>query len=265
MRRAGTPTAAAHRRARRGHARGRLRHQRRAAAAVALLALAAVGVWVLDSGAPHRAPRAARAAVRVHATRARRATPSTALAVPHRPVAPAPGALPQTHADPSARSAFFKRLMADLWDGIARGSLRPALAAFFPRAAYVQLKEVPAAASDWENRLVRDFELDIGAAHALLGPGAARARLLAVHVNSAYGHWVPPGVCANGVGYYEMPGARLVYREGGATRSFGIASMISWRGEWYVVHLGAVLRSGEGGVVDEPAAGAGTPAYSGTC
>jgi hypothetical protein len=51
----------------------------------------------------------------------------------------------------------------------------------------------------------------------------------------------------------------------GELRSFGIASMISWRGVWYVVHLGAVLRSNETRVVDEPASGPGTSEYSATC
>jgi hypothetical protein len=41
--------------------------------------------------------------------------------------------------------------------------------------------------------------------------------------------------------------------------------MISWRGEWYVVHLGAVLRETETGTVAEPALGPGRSAYSGTC
>jgi hypothetical protein len=76
---------------------------------------------------------------------------------------------------------------------------------------------------------------------------------------------VPPGVCYNDVGYYEVPNARVVYLEGGQVRSFGIASMISWRGRWYVVHLGAVLRNADVGVVDEPASGRGTSAYSSTC
>ena len=89
--------------------------------------------------------------------------------------------------------------------------------------------------------------------------------LIAVHVPTSYAHWVEPGACYNSIGYYEVPNARVVYRAGGQERSFGIASMISWRGVWYVVHLGAVLRPGEEGVVDEPATGPGAPAYSGTC
>lgn len=155
--------------------------------------------------------------------------------------------------------------MASLWDGVRRGSTEGALAAFFPRDAYVRLKAIASAGSDWSGRLVHAYDADIAAAHRLLGAGAASAQLIAVDVPSSYGHWVAPGVCYNAVGYYEVPNARVAYMEGGRVSSFGIASMISWRGEWYVVHLGAVLRNEDVGVVDEPASGRGTSAYSGTC
>ncbi len=129
----------------------------------------------------------------------------------------------------------------------------------------MQLKAIPSAASDWSNRLVYDYGLDIAAAHNLLGRHAAGARLEAIHAPAAFGHWIEPGVCDNRIGYWELPNARIVYRAGGRTSSFGIASMISWRGVWYVVHLGAILRSSVTGMVDEPASGPGTPVYSGTC
>jgi len=51
----------------------------------------------------------------------------------------------------------------------------------------------------------------------------------------------------------------------GPLGAFGIASMISWHGVWYVVHLGAILRSSDTGQVDDPASGRGTSEYSGTC
>jgi hypothetical protein len=155
--------------------------------------------------------------------------------------------------------------MALLWTGIAHGSTEAALPAFFPRGAYLQLKTIFSAGSDWRNRLVRDYDLDITAAHSLLGAHAGRAQLIGVRAQSGYGHWVPPGVCENDVGYYELPNARVVYREDGEVRSLGIASMISWRGAWYVVHLGAILRSSGEGVVHEPSSGPGVSAYSGTC
>jgi len=155
--------------------------------------------------------------------------------------------------------------MASLWAGVVRDSAVPALPAFFPRDAYVQLKAIGSAGSDWNDRLVHDYRLDIAAAHALLGPGAPHAQLIKVDVPSSYGHWIQPGVCYNRVGYYEMPNARVVYRDNGQIRSFGIASMISWRGVWYVVHLGATLRSTDSGRVDDPGPGQGTSVYSGTC
>jgi hypothetical protein len=155
--------------------------------------------------------------------------------------------------------------MASLWAGIVHDSLAPALAAFFPKGAYVQLKAIASAGSDWTNRLVHDYGLDIAAAHALLGADAGRASLIEVNVPASYGHWIEPGVCYNSIGYYEMPGARVVYREDGQISSFAIASMISWRGVWYVVHLGAILRSADSGTVAEPTSGPGTSADSATC
>jgi len=176
-----------------------------------------------------------------------------------------PGDLPQTDALPAADTPAFEREVSALWAGVVAGASAPALPAFFPEQAYAQLKQIPDAEGDWDDRLVADYSLDLAAAHELLGADPREAELLGVDVPTSYAHWVPPGVCYNSVGYYEVPNSRLVYREGGVVRSFGIASMISWRGTWYVVHLGAVLRSGYGGVVDDPELGAGTPAYSSTC
>jgi hypothetical protein len=196
---------------------------------------------------------------------AQAATPPAATHPRPRRPHPLPGTLPQTHQLPSSRTRQFAAEIAALWRGIRTGSLAAALPAFFPEAAYVQVKAVADPHSDYVNRLVADYALDIEAAHALLGTRPARARLRAVDVPAAYAHWVPPGSCYNRVGYYEVPNARLVYDAGGGRRSFGIASMISWRGVWYVVHLGAVTRSGSGGIVDDPSAGAGTPTPSSTC
>ena len=153
--------------------------------------------------------------------------------------------------------------MAALWDGVRLGSVQTALPAFFPEAAYVQLKAIGDPAGDWSGRLVRDYALDLSAAHAVLGADPGAARLVRVIVPADYAHWVDPGACYDSVGYYEVPNSRIVYRQGGAIRSFGIASMISWRGVWYVVHLGAIV--GPSGVVDDPSGGEGYSAPSSTC
>jgi len=179
--------------------------------------------------------------------------------------APTPGSLPQTHAYPSGTSAQFRSLMSALWAGVVADSLRRALPAFFPEGAYVQLKAIVGASSDWNGRLVYDYGLDIASAHALLGPDPSAARLIGVEVPESYGHWIEPGICYNRIGYYEMPNARVVYSVNGQVDSFGIASMISWRGVWYVVHLGAILRASDSGTVDDPSTGPGTSIYSATC
>jgi hypothetical protein len=177
------------------------------------------------------------------------------------PVAPGAGSLKQTQAFPSTKSVAFRNAMQDLWLAVTTGKSRFALPAFFPEAAYEQLKAIAYPASDWQYRLWYDFTLDITAAHELLGRGA---KLVKVIVPNQYAVWVPPGYCYNSIGYWHAPGARVVYREDGQLRSFGIASLISWRGDWYVVHFGAVLRSG-GGEVDDPTVGEGYTGPPGGC
>jgi len=176
-----------------------------------------------------------------------------------------PGGQPQTDDLPRAATPVFETEMADLWQGIVHDSVDKAMPAFFPEGAYLQVKVIADPAADYVSRLIGEFGLDIGAAHQLLGPDPTDAIFLGVDTNGSFAHWVVPGTCSNGVGYYELPNSRLVYEVDGQVRSFGIASMISWRGVWYVVHLGGVARIGNGGMVDDPAAGPGVPAKSSTC
>lgn len=172
-----------------------------------------------------------------------------------------PGALPQTTALPSAGTVRFRARMAALWRGIVDDSPAAARPAFFPRLAYRQVKQIADADADYGDRLLANYAADIHAAHVLLGRTAASARLVGVRVPKQW-TWIPPGYCYNRVGYWHAPGARLVYREGGRVRSFGIFSLISWRGEWYVVHLAVYDRPG---TVDDPSAGAGVFGPPGGC
>ena len=181
------------------------------------------------------------------------------------PVPSVPPGLHQTAKLPSAKTPVFHAEMTDLWASVVADRPELGLLAFFPLAAYQQVKAIADPAEDWRDRLVADFRLDIGAAHQLLGRQARRAALVRVVVDESEANWIPPGTCDNSVGYWHMGGARLVYKAGGQLRSIGIASLISWRGRWYVVHFGAVLRSSAAGVVDEPEAGPGIPGPPGGC
>ena len=249
--------------------RGRSRRTSFVAVAVGVVAGAAVVAALATSGSPGR-PSTASATTSGRVAR----TPST-TGVSTRVVAPTttvppttttdPGSLPQTAGFPTSTSPQFQAEMTALWQGIVSGSPAAARPAFFPESAYLQLKTVWDPGSDYTDRLLADFGADLGAAHELLGPDAGRARLVAVNVPEQYGHWIPPGVCDNRVGYDEVANSRVVYRVDGQVRSFGIASLISWRGEWYVVHLGAILRSTSGGVVEDPEIGPGGSPDSTTC
>ena len=190
------------------------------------------------------------------------ASPASSPPPTEEPVAPGGGDLPQTRAFPSADSAAFRHAMQDMWLAVTSGNARLALPAFFPRAAYQQVKAIYDPGADWDDRLWYDFALDVAAAHRLVG---ADARLVRVLVASDDAAWVDPGVCANSIGYWHVSGARLVYRQHGQERSIGIASLISWRGVWYVVHFGAVLRSAVTGIVDDPEPGPGIPGPAGGC
>ncbi len=235
---------------------------------VLVTAIVLVVTFGFGGSSPSR-PAAARATAGRSGSSVARTTgsaPTTSTVPPTTTTTTGPGTLPQTSTLPSATSPQFHAEMADLWQAVVTGNANAGVPAFFPVGAYVQLKSIPNPQTDWRQRLFGVFALDVGAAHTLLGPAAATAQLVSVSVPTQYAHWVTPGVCYNSIGYYEVPNARVVYREGGAVKSFGIASMISWRGQWYVVHFGAVLRTTTGqGLVDTPATGPGTSAYSSTC
>jgi len=206
---------------------------------------------------PQRTPSAKPTASASSAPAPRPTGPPTAL-----PVAPGAGGLPQTRIFPSTDSAAFRNAMADLWLAVTTGNPGLGLPAFFPLAAYQQVKAIPDPAADWRSRLWYDFTLDVGAAHGLVASGA---RLVRVIVPVSDAAWVYPGACYNSIGYWHVPGARVIYLQRGQERSFGIASLISWRGVWYVVHFGAVLRGAVTGIVDQPALGPGVPGPAGGC
>jgi hypothetical protein len=178
-------------------------------------------------------------------------------------VAPASAAaLPQTDALPTTTGTAFSDAVHDIWLAVTTGDPGYAQPAFFPEKAYEQVKAIADPESDWENRLWYDFTLDLAAAHKLVGKNAT---LTQVVTPAQYAQWIPVGACYNSAGYWHLPGSRLVYREDGVTHSFGIASFISWRGDWYLIHLGALVRSGAYGIVDDPETGPGIAGPPGGC
>ena len=147
------------------------------------------------------------------------------------------GALPQTHDEPRASSDVLATRAASLWEAIVRDDPDRAASFFFPLAAYEQVKAIAHPAADWRRRLAANFARDIHALHAELGKNPQSATFVRLEVPTAHARWMEPGDEGNKVGYYRVLGSKLRWREEGRERTFDVTSLISWRGEWYVVHL----------------------------
>jgi hypothetical protein len=239
-----------------------------------VLTTALVAATGLAAGCSPSAPAASRRAATSRSASIRADTSSVAPAALASPEATWPLVLTvpaaragqhQTGTRPPAYSTAFHAEMVDLWAAIESGRPDLGLPAFFPLVAYEQVKAIADPAADWHKRLVGEFREDVLAAHALLGGQARHSALVRVVVPESESDWIDPGVCDNGIGYWHVANSRLVYRAGGRERSIGISTLISWRGRWYVAHLGGEDRTSAGGMVDQPEPGPGTPGPPGGC
>jgi hypothetical protein len=159
-------------------------------------------------------------------------TPSATASAP--PVDP--GTLPQTHDRPSDDGDALHARAEALFEGIQNDDPARAMSAFFPKSAYEQVKAIPSPSRDWRYRLVANYKRDIHAAHLQLGRKSTEARFVGLDVGPG-ARWVNPGEEGNKLGYFRVYGSKLRYAIDGREREIPISSLISWRGEWYVVHL----------------------------
>jgi hypothetical protein len=148
-----------------------------------------------------------------------------------------PGALPQTRDKPPATSPALDARAQTLWDAIVHDDGDRGLPFFFPVSAYEQVKAIAYPASDWRRRLVAAYKRDISGLHKRLGDKAESAKLVRLEIPDDRARWVEPNEESNKLGYWRVYGTRIVYEVDGKERSFEVSSLISWRGEWYVVHL----------------------------
>jgi hypothetical protein len=151
-----------------------------------------------------------------------------------------PGALPQTDERPSASGTTFTAGVDDLWQAIRQDHPELARPFFFPKSAYLQVKAIDDPAGDYEQRLLTAYDEDIHSLHAQLGPNASNATFTGITVPDDQAVFVQPGEEYNKLPYWRVYGTTLHYELDGQTGSFPVTSLISWRGQWYVVHLGAI-------------------------
>jgi hypothetical protein len=210
---------------------------RRRIAAVVVLAVAVVAVTV---GAQALTGPGSRPAGATRTTTSTTVTTTTTTVAPTTTSTVDPGTLPQTDAMASSDDALFEAHVQDLWRAVVDGNAAEALPAFFPLSAYIQVKGISDPEHDYDTRLIPDFEADVRALHAQLGAGAASATFTGIDVQGTQAQWILPGVEYNKGSYWRVYGTVVHYTEGTTVGSFPVTSMISWRGEWYVVHLGAI-------------------------
>lgn len=165
------------------------------------------------------------------------ATPTATSVASTRSDAGDPGSLPQTRDKPPAASAELETRARSLWDAITHDDPDRALPFFFPVTAYEQVKAIPSPASDWRRRLVAAYKRDIHGLAKRLGDKAESAKFVRLDVPDERARWVEPNEESNKLGYWRVYGTRIVYELDGKEKSIDISSLISWRGDWYVVHL----------------------------
>jgi hypothetical protein len=151
-----------------------------------------------------------------------------------------PATLPQTRDKPEASGPAFDARVQALWDAIVKDDPDRALPFFFPLPAYEQVKAIQNPAADWKRRLVAAYARDIHDLHKKLGKDPEAAKLVRFDAGPAP-RWVEPNEEYNKIGYWRVFGSKLRWeREGGKAEAIDVKSLISWRGEWFVVHLSAI-------------------------
>ena len=146
--------------------------------------------------------------------------------------------LAQTDQRPTVDSSGFETRIATVARAIQSGEVEPALSAFFPLVAYQQVKDVAKPERDYRFRLLANFKRDLLEYHRALGSDAAASKFEGITVSDKDVKWMAPGSEGNKVGYFRVLRSRLRFTlPTGRSREFELTSLISWRGEWYVVHL----------------------------
>jgi hypothetical protein len=112
----------------------------------------------------------------------------------------------------------------------------PALAreAFFPRPAFLRVKDIPDPGGYFD-QLQRRFESDIHALHQLT-PDLDRAHFERFEF-SRRGGFVRPHEEVNRLPYWAARHSWLVYRVDAQLRRIEVRVLISWEDHWYVIHL----------------------------
>ena len=146
--------------------------------------------------------------------------------------------LPQTKDQPQTDTAIYQHHVELLFEAIVKDDPEIAKPFFFPLIAYEQVKAIEKPSWDWNHRLWKHFVRDVHEYHAKLGDNPDEAVLEQIVLREPSIRWMKPHSEGNRLGYYRVTRSRIQGRKAnGEPLDWELTSMISWRGEWYVVHL----------------------------
>ncbi len=145
---------------------------------------------------------------------------------------------PQTEAMPVSGDPSFQARVGSLCTAIIEGKPEKAHSAFFPIVAYRQVKAIADPDRDYATRLLRHFDRDIVEYSHRIAKRRAPIRCAGIRIPRAQARWMKPGSEYNRVGYFRVLRSQLDLTDAdGNTTTLEVTSLISWRGQWYVVHL----------------------------
>ena len=122
-----------------------------------------------------------------------------------------------------------------LFEAIQKDEPDIALALFFPKDAFVELKDMKDPSAYWD-KLVKQYKSHIHYYHRKLGKKASEAEFDTLELNTKQ-VYVAPKKEFNKTGYNKVGKSKLRYKMKGKSYSFDIATMIDHEGKWYVTHL----------------------------
>lgn len=111
---------------------------------------------------------------------------------------------------------------------------------FFPRAPFTPLKDVTNPDKYWV-QLYASYKRDIHELH-LKRRDWSGVTFESITLGSPP-TWVKPGDEYNKIGYYRTFNAKLRYTIGDRKGVLDVHTIISWQGDWYVTHLGAIKKN----------------------
>ncbi|TAN25043.1 MAG: hypothetical protein EPN30_05505 [Actinomycetota bacterium] len=102
----------------------------------------------------------------------------------------------------------------------------------------MQVKAISDPVHDYDTRLMYAYHMDLLSDHEQLAKLGGTPKLIGLEVPQSRAEWILPGEEYNKGSYWRVYGSELTFSINGVSHHFPIYSLISWRGEWYIVHLG---------------------------